>query len=87
MNQDYAQHSSSYLFYEGGLPNLQTNQTLSQWESTIAEAPHFLNCSLSKISDLAEDPKIQDTLSGYIDLYLAHGGQFPKIPMVELLAL
>ena len=78
LDKDYTQHSSSYLFYEGGLPSLQTNQTLADWEPTIAQQPHFLNCSLAKISELAEDPAIQKTLSGYIDAYLAHGGKPPK---------
>lgn len=81
MDQDYTHHSTSYLFYEGGLPALQTNETLVDWEATIWEAPHFLNATLSKISDLAEDPKTQQTLSDYIVSYLSHAGNPPN--MVE----
>jgi hypothetical protein len=87
INQNYSQHSSSSLFCEGGLTNLQTNETLAQWETTIAEAPHFLNCTLSKLSDLAQDSEIQKTLSSYIDLYLAKGGNFSKMSMTKLRAL
>ena len=87
MDQDYMKHSKSYCFYEGGLPALQTDQTMGQWEATIDQAPHFLNATLGKISDLAENPKIQKTLSGYIDLYMKHAGSGPKITMEELKAL
>ena len=87
MNQDYVKHSKSYVFYEGGLPALQTDQTMGQWEATIYKAPHFLNATMAKISDLAENPKIQKTLSGYIDLYMSHAGNGPKITMEELRAL
>ena len=43
--------------------------------------------TLAKISDLAASPQIQKTLSGYIDLYLAHGGKGLDIPMEKLRAL
>ena len=62
---------------------MQANQTLGQWEQSIAEAPHFLNATLSKTSDLATDGHVQNTLSNYIDAYLAHGG---KPPMAALQA-
>ena len=45
--------------------------------TAIAQAPHFLNSTLAKISDLAADPQVQQTMSGYIDTYLAHGGNPP----------
>eukprot|EP00937_MAST-01D_sp_MAST-1D-sp2_P002337 g2337.t1 len=77
IDQDFSKHSQSYLFYEGGLPSLQTNTTLADWEPTIAQAPHFLNATLAKISDLAADPQVQQTLQGYIADYLAHGGNPP----------
>ena len=84
MDQDYEKHSKSYLFYEGGLPALQNEQTLGQWETTIAQAPHFLNATLSKISELAESEQVEKTLSGYIDKYVQHGGQADLIPLEEL---
>jgi hypothetical protein len=83
MDQDYMKHSKSYCFYEGGLPALQKDQTMGQWESTIAQAPHFLNATMGKISDLAENPKIEATLSNYIDLYMKHAGNGPKITTEE----
>lgn len=75
IDQTFQEHSKSYLFYEGGLPALQTNQTLAQWEPTIAQAPHFLNATLNKISELAADPAIRQTLGGYIDEYIKNGGR------------
>eukprot|EP00936_MAST-01D_sp_MAST-1D-sp1_P000962 g962.t1 len=83
VDQDFLKHSQSYLFYEGGLPSLQTNSTLADWEPTIAQAPHFLNATLAKISDLAADPQVQQTMSGYIDKYLAHGGNPPPFAEVK----
>merc|ERR1712216_847507 len=77
MDKSFMEHSKSYLFYEGGLPALQTSQSLAQWEPTIAQAPHFLNATLDKISNLAADPQVQKALSGYIDEYLSTGGKHP----------
>merc|ERR1712216_753890 len=62
MDKSFMEHSKSYLFYEGGLPALQTSQSLAQWEPTIAQAPHFLNATLDKISNLAADPQVQTAL-------------------------
>ena len=87
LDEDYMKHSRSYVFYEGGLPALQTDQTMGQWEATIYKAPHFLNATMSKISDLAEDDATEKTLSGYIDLYMKHAGNPAMISMEELRTL
>ena len=87
MDQDYVKHSRSYLFYEGGLPALQNEQTLGQWEATIAQAPHFLNATMSKISELADDSSVEQTLSSYIDKYVSHAGKAELIPLEELMAM
>ena len=80
IDQDYAQHSSSVLFYEGGLPSLQENTTLGEWMATIPDVPHFLNATvLGKLSDVVADPTVQATLSGFIDVYLANAGGAPSM--------
>lgn len=87
MDKEYEKHSSSYMFYEGGLPNLQAEQTLGEWQATIPQQPHFLNATLGKVSDLAENNKVGKTLSGYIDLYLKSAGNPSLIPIEDLRAL
>ena len=84
MDQDYAKHSSSYLFYEGGLPNLQAAETLAQWEATIPQAPHFLNSTMVKLSELCEDDQTQKTLGNYIDAFVDAKGRPGEIPMEVL---
>ena len=80
MDQNYTQHSSSYLFFEGGEPTLQTNTSLGPWANSVPHFPHFLNSTLHKLSTLCDDEQVMTTLSGVIDSYMAN----PTAPEFQL---
>jgi hypothetical protein len=83
LDKDYAQHSSSHIFFEGGLSSLKENTTLGEWKASLPEVPHFLNATLGKLSDLVDDPTVQATLSGFIDAYVANAGGAPSTGLLR----
>jgi len=84
LDKDYEKHSSSFLFYEGGLPNLQDESDLDKWALTIPQQPHFLNSTMIKISELVSDSKVKTTLGNYIDDFVAAAGNPSKISQAAL---
>ena len=42
---------------------------------------------MSKISELADDSSVEQTLSSYIDKYVSHAGKAELIPLEELMAM
>jgi len=74
IDNTFAQHSESYVFFQGGDPTLASTDTLAQWVATIAAQPHYLNITLRPLSELVTNAGVKATMNTAMGSYIAHNG-------------
>jgi hypothetical protein len=68
----FAENAKTYMFFAGGAPAYQTNQTVGQWMQSIPDYAGLLNTTLCPLTDLVTwDATRQASLKSYIHEYLA----------------
>jgi hypothetical protein len=72
IDQQFTENSHTYVFFEGGDPRLQSNETCGQWLQSVPDYPVYLNVTIADISTAIapQDPTkaalLQKTIQAYI---------------------
>lgn len=78
-NSSFLNHSRTYLYYEGGNPLFMDEGALTDWRTSIAYAPHWLNVTLAPLWTLPELNSLQSTtLHQFTTKYLSRNTTDPK---------
>lgn len=83
INQDFLQHSRTYLYYEGGDPTKMSEASLVDWLSSVQGQPHWLNVTLQPMWTLPFLAKpvaatMQTQMEAYFKKMSAPGGYSPS---------
>jgi hypothetical protein len=78
ISKAFKEASKTDIYYAGGDPVLQTNTTLITWVQSIPEHAHYMNATISDLSQLVKDPTKASTLQTVIKKFMIDG----ELPVV-----